>query len=83
MAARDLPITTLDSQFPVGRISIFDNIEEFAREGMEFVISPVVVSEHGKKENQVIGFTLRALGAEPASVHRATMIAPNHPVNRE
>lgn len=83
MTARDLPINTLDSQLPVGTITIYSDLERLASVGMEFVISPVIVSEHGKKEGQVVGFTLRALGAEPASVHRAALIAPNHPVNRE
>lgn len=82
MVARSIPIQTMNSPPPVAVITLSDTLEKYAAEGMEFVISPIVTSEHGKNENQTIGFTLRALGAEPASVHRAAMIAPNHPVNQ-
>lgn len=83
MAARDIPITALSVRFPVGRITITDeNFERLASKEMQFIISPVVVAKHGTDDQQVIEFTIRALGSEP-SVHRAAVIAPNHPVNRE
>lgn len=83
MSARDLPITPGDHSLPIARIDIFDEMEALAAKGMEFIISPILVSQHGTSENKVIGFNLRALGAlEDARLHRAAMIAPNHPVNQ-
>jgi hypothetical protein len=87
VAARDLPITPGDHRTPVARINIFDELEVLAAKGMEFVLSPIVVSQHGKADPKVIGFNLRALGAlEDARLQRASVgrviMADNQEVRR-
>lgn len=83
MAARDIPITTIAQHLPVGRITITDeHFEHWASKGMQFVISPVLVAKHGTDEHQVIEFTLRALGSEPAPKKEKPVIGANHPARR-
>lgn len=74
MAARDLPITGLGDHLPVGRITINDNFEDWASKGMRFVISPVLVSQHGTKNNQVIEFTIAPI---EASENKLSLMADN------
>jgi hypothetical protein len=82
VAARDLPITTIDTRVPIGRITINDDFEHWATRGMEFILSPILVAKLGDTNAQVIGFTIQARGAEATPQSRTEMLSSNHPVHR-